>query len=227
MNRPKIVMHNSVSLDGAFIGFEVDIGQHYSIARAYWINMILTGSRTVVTGIEIYEKAPPSEEESDLVKPEKGSGIPYWVVPDTGGVTQGLLHIIRRSEFCRDVILLVSEKTSRKFIDYLEERHYDYLVCGQDKVDLATALNWLSEKYAVDILMVDAGPTLNRVLLKHGLVDEISLLVHPVVVGSSSDKLLNHLTNVIAGIKLELLESTDSDNGTVLLRYRVIRESYL
>lgn len=225
MNRPRIVMHNSVSLDGSFVGFEVDIGQHYSIARDYWANMTLTGSRTVVKGFEIYEKDPPPEEESDLVEPEKGPGIPYWVVPDTGGITQGLLHIARRSDFCRDVILLVSETTSREFIDYLEERHYDYLVCGQDKVDLAKALDWLSEKYGVDILMVDAGPTLNRVLLEQGLVDEISLLVHPVIVGGSSDNLLNHLTDVVDGIKLELLESTDSDNGAVLLHYRVIRKS--
>ena len=224
MNRPKIVMHDSVSLDGSFVGFEGDMGQHYSLARDYWAHMMLIGSRTVVTGIEIYEKNPPREEESDYIKPDKGPGMPYWVVPDTGGITRGLLHISRRSDFCRDVILLVSEKTSREFIDYLEKRHYDYLVCGEEKVNFVTALDWLSEKYGVEMIMVDSGPTLNRVLLEQGLVDEISLLVYPVLVGGSSNKLLNYLTDTAGGIKLEMIESTESGNGTVLLHYKVIHD---
>ena len=86
------------------------------------------------------------------------------------------------------------------------------------------ALNWLVEKYGVETMMVDAGPTLNRVLLQQGLLDEISLLVHPVLVGGTSDKLLSHITDSAEGINLKLMESSQPGNGTVLLHYKVIRQ---
>ena len=65
MKKPKLVMHNSVSLDGSFVGFESDIGQHYSLARDYLTYMMLLGSRTIVTGLETYDGFDP-EKESDL-----------------------------------------------------------------------------------------------------------------------------------------------------------------
>ncbi len=262
MSRPKIVMHNSVSLDGSFVGFEVNIGRHYEAARAYWTKttliglmhnsvsldgssagfgsdvgqhqgvvraswtkMMLTGSRTVVTGIETYQKDRPPEEKSDFSRPDKGAAAPYWVVPDTQGITQGLLHLCRRSEFCRDVILLISRKTGEQFVSYLEERNYDYLVCGEEKVDFARAFDWLSDKYGVETVMVDSGPTLNRVLLEQGLMNEISLLVHPILVGNPGNRLLSDLAGARTPVKLQLLDSSQAGAGTVMLRYKVVYET--
>ena len=49
----------------------------------------------------------------------------YWVIPDTRGVLKGLLHVLRRFEYCRDVIILVSERTGADYVAYLDERDYD------------------------------------------------------------------------------------------------------
>ncbi len=225
MSRTKIIMHNSVSLDGSFVGFEVDMGQHYGVAQAYWSQMMLTGSRTVVTGIETYHKDRPPEEKSDFSKPDKGPVAPHLVVPDTGGITQGLLHLCRRSEFCRDVILLISRNTGEQFVSYLEERDYDYLVCGEEKVDFARAFDWLSAKYGVETVMVDSGPTLNRVLLEQRLIDEISLLMHPILVGNPGNRLLSDLAGARTPMKLQLLDSSQAGAGMVLLRYKVLYET--
>jgi len=225
MKRPKIVMVNSVSLDGSFIGFSVDLGLHYSLNREYSKFMTLSGSQTVVPGVREYSEGnPPAEEQSDFIKPDKAPGIPYFVVVDSGGITRGLLHLLRRADYFRDVIVLTSKKAGWEFIDYLEKRHYDYFVCGEEKVDLIKALDSLVEKYSVETMMVDAGPTLNRVLLEQRLLDEISLLVHPVLVGGTSNKCLYQLTESVKGIKLELLKSSQHGQGTVLLRYKVVYE---
>ncbi|MFC1894149.1 dihydrofolate reductase family protein, partial [Chloroflexota bacterium] len=67
------------------------------------------------------------------------------------------------------------------------------------------------------------GPMLNGLLLGRGLIDEISLLVFPFLVGTKSDKLLAHLNFEIQNVNLELLTCEDLDRGHVLLRYKVLR----
>ncbi len=61
-----------------------------------------------------------------------------------------------------------------------------------------------------------AGPELAQLALKAGLVDELQLVIFPVVVGGGKRFLPDELT-----LKLELLESRAFDAGVVVLRYQV------
>ena len=220
---PKIIMHNSVSLDGSFIAFDVDMELHYQTASRYQADANLIGSNTIKTGIEIYGGEIPQENEADFAKPERDQALPYWVIVDTKGIAQGLLHTCRSFEFCRDVIVLISQQTSRNYVNYLTERNYDYLVCGNESVDYEKALSALNTKYGIQTILIDSGPTLNGLLLGRGLIDEISLLVSPVLVGKKSDRLLAHLNLESQNVNLELLTCEDLDKGHVLLRYKVLR----
>lgn len=222
MKRPKIIMHNSVSLDGSFTNFDVNMGLHYQIARRYEADAHLIGSNTIKTGIDIYSGEIPPENESDFIKPNRDAGLPYWVIVDTKGITKGLLHTCRSFEFCRDVIVLVSNKTNEDYINYLKERSYDYLICGNEHIDFEKACSVLSGKYGVRTILVDSGPMLNGVLLNIGLIDEMSLLVFPILVGGKSDKLLTYLNMGNQNVHLELLAHEYLDEGTMLLRYKVL-----
>ena len=219
----KTIMHNSVSLDGSFINFDVDMGLHYQIASKLKPDAHLIGSDTVTAGIELYGGEIPSEKEADLVKPKRSAGLPYWVIVDSKGKTKGLLHTCRSFEFCKDVIVLISQKTGTSFIDYLKERSYDYLMCGDTHIDFGKAYKALTEKYGIRKIMVDSGPTLNGVLLDRGLIDEISLLIFPVLVGKRSDKLLAQLNTGTRNVNLKLLEHESLDKGLVSLRYQVLK----
>ena len=144
----EVILRNSISLDGSLTNFKPNMGLHYQIAGKYRPDAHLIGSNTIKTGIELYGEGVPPEEETDHKKPTRDSNLPYWVIPDTKGVLKGLLHTCRRFELCRDLVILVSERTPRDYIDHLEERNYDHHVVGEDHVDLKASLDLLIRKSA-------------------------------------------------------------------------------
>ena len=212
----KVILHNSISLDGSFLNFEVNMELHYRIAGNYKSDAHLIGSKTAKTGIEMYGGAPP-EKKKDFMKPRKENGLPYWGIPDTKGILKGMLHAYRRFEFCRDVIVFVSEKTPKDYINHLEERDYDYHVVGKEKVNLKKALRILSTQYNVKTVLIDTGRELNSMLLNQGLVNEISLLISPELLGKQAEYLFSEVSGAI---KLEKAKCTIYDDY-IWLVYKV------
>lgn len=215
----EIIVHNSISLDGSLVDFEVNMGLHYQIAGQYNADAHLIGSNTIKAGVEMYGELPP-EEKSDFIKPERDGALPYWVILDTKGICQGLLHACRKFEYCRDVIVLISRATPKEYIKYLTERNYNYHVMGRVQVDLPKALALLVDNYKVKTILTDTGSTLGGVLLNQGLVKEISLLVHPVIVGQKAHYIFR---DVASHLKLKNDKSEVLDGGYLWLVYQVVK----
>ena len=215
---PKVIIHNSVSLDGSLTGFEPNMGLHYEIAGGYESKVHLIGSHTILAGIELYSEGVPPEEEIDFKKPERDKSLPFWVIPDTRAKLKGLLHTCRRFEFCRDVVVLVSEATPEEYLEHLKERNYTYHVVGTDHVDLHESLLLLSSEYKVKKVLTDTGRILGNLLLQQGFVSELSLLVHPVIVGRKSYNIFGDINENI-GLKLHKKEFLSG--GYVWLVYKI------
>jgi len=64
------------------------------------------------------------------------------------------------------------------------------------------------------------SPTLVRSLLDLGLVDELTLLIHPVVAGGRRKKLF---TDDTALTRLELIEAQPTSSGVIIASYRPVR----
>lgn len=220
--KPRVIVHNSISLDGSFVGFEPDIRMHYKIAAGFKAQVHLVGSGTAKKGIELYGGAS-DEEEGDFIRPKRDKSYPYFVIPDSRGILHGILHMMRRSEYCRDVIVLVSEKTPKKYLEYLKKRDYDYHIIGKVKVDLRKALEMLNKDYHVNTVMVDSGKILVDHLLDEDLVDELSLLIHPVVVGKLSDNLFALLDkrDNLSLIRSKVIENKEFHSKYILTHYRI------
>jgi 2,5-diamino-6-(ribosylamino)-4(3H)-pyrimidinone 5'-phosphate reductase len=98
-------------------------------------------------------------------------------------------------------------------------------VVGGDRVDLASALPALADRYGIRAVRVDAGGTLNGQLLRAGLVDEVSVIVAPALAdphGSQPVRLFDGLTG--SGTRrLVLVDVRQLRGDHVWLRY-VLRE---
>lgn len=215
---PKIIIHNSISIDGSLTNFEPNMGLHYQIAASYKPDIHLIGSNTIKKGIELYGDGVPKEEKKDFEKQIRDKNLPYWVIIDTRGILKGFLHTCRSFEFCKDVIVLVSEKTPKTFMTYLKDRNYDYHIVGKDQVDLVKAIELLSNKYKVKTILTDTGRILGNILLNQGLVSEISLLVHPIIIGNNG---YNMFSDVDKNIKLKLIKKKTLEKEYLWLVYSI------
>lgn len=179
---PRVILHNAVSLDGMIDGFPVDLEQYYELVSTWKEDATLAGSDTF---LKAASEAPP-EDESALLPPrvDPNDRRPILAVPDSRGRIR-FWHYLRSLPYWRGFVALCSRSTPQEYLCYLKERHIDIIIAGEDHVDLRAALAELSSRYGVKVLRVDAGGTLNGVLLSQGLVSELSVLVYPCLVGGS------------------------------------------
>jgi 2,5-diamino-6-(ribosylamino)-4(3H)-pyrimidinone 5'-phosphate reductase len=217
---PKVIIYNSVSVDGAIKDFDINIGLHYEVLGRIGADAILAGSSTVKTGIEFFVKDVPLEQPSDFAKPKNdfNDKRSIWVIADSKGILKGLLHIFRRSEYTKDVKLLVTNQTSKEYLNYLKIRNYDFIVAGDDHVDFSLALEELEERYGLKTVVTDTGGILASVLLDRKLVDEVQLLISPQIVGNKATNLFRTLTQ---DVRLELVRHQTINKSHVLLIYKV------
>ena len=219
---PKVIVYNSVSIDGAIKDFDVDIALHYELLGRLNADALLAGSNTAKTGIEMFMKTVPPEESSDFVKPDVSEDDErlLWVIPDSKGILKGLLHVHRKSGYAKDIIVLVSKTTPKTYIEYLEQRNYDYIVAGKRQVDLRLALEELNKRFGVKTVVTDSGGVLASALLDAGLVDEVHLLFAGHIVGQKSVNLFRTLNQ---SVKLKLQKAEILRGDHVLLAYKVIK----
>jgi 2,5-diamino-6-(ribosylamino)-4(3H)-pyrimidinone 5'-phosphate reductase len=123
-------------------------------------------------------------------------------------------------------VALVSESTPREYLDYLEKRHIGYIISGDDHVDLREALEELYARFGVETVRTDSGGTLNGVLLKAGLVDEVAIYIEPCLVGGMSTRTIFRSSEPVPeedAIRLRLKNLESLDGGVALLHYEVVK----
>ena len=177
---PRVILHNAVSLDGRIDGFPIDLQQYYELIAAWKEDATLAGSETFLKAAS----EAPSEDESAFVSPkvDPSDQRALLVIPDSRGRIR-TWHYLRSLPYWRHFVALCSKSTPQDYLHYLNERHIEYIIAGEDHVDLRMALEELYSCYAVRVVRVDAGGILNGLLLRQGLVSEVSILIYPSLVG--------------------------------------------
>jgi len=179
--KPKVILHNSTSLDGRISGFIPDVGLYYELAAHWQEDATLTGCDTLLAAVE----EAPGEEATDDGDGFPESELPLLVVTDSRGRIDDWEYW-RRQPYWRDVVVFCTDSSPADYLSRLATEGIEHIVTGGDRVDLSAALEELNLRWSVATVRVDSGGTLNGALLRQGLVDEVSVLIEPVLVGGET-----------------------------------------
>lgn len=223
--KPKVILHNAVSVDGRMDQLSIDMGLFYGIASKWKEDATLVGSNTMLSAASNVSPEEETTFEPPLVDPKDRR--PLLVVPDSRGRIR-FWHAARAWGYWRDVVVLCSGSTPKKYLDYLEKRYVRYIVAGEVKVDLRKALDILTRRFGVKTVRVDSGGTLNGALLRSGLVDEVNVLITPTLVGGASARSLfiaPDLESAKGIVKLDLIKTKKLAGDVLWLRYDVVKKN--
>jgi 2,5-diamino-6-(ribosylamino)-4(3H)-pyrimidinone 5'-phosphate reductase len=171
--RPYVVAHVAVSLDGATTGFRPDPARFDQLAATFREDATLSGADTVLAregALATVPRSGPAPDRPLLAVVDGRARVRQWAA-------------LRESGRWSDVLALHAEDTPARPAD----RGVPEVVAGRGRVDLAAALRALGARGAGQV-RVDSGGALIGALLAAGLLDEISLLVHPLWSGGRAPR---------------------------------------
>jgi riboflavin biosynthesis pyrimidine reductase len=122
------------------------------------------------------------------------------------------------------ILHLTSRAAPAEYLAFLRRERIPYLVDGEAHVDVRTALPKLSAVLGLRVIRLWGGGTLNGVMFRHRLVDEVHQIVQPVVIGGAATPTLVDCADLQPGedpAVLRLLNARTEDAGYVWLHYRV------
>lgn len=113
------------------------------------------------------------------------------------------------------IIEVVLEDAPREYLAYLRDVGVSYVFAGNGEMDLPQALDKLRELFGIRRLLLEGGSVINGAFIREGVVDELSLVVAPLI-GGAGDKPLFDGSTVV---DFELKETKVCDGGVVWMNY--------
>ena len=164
-----VVAQLAVSLDGVASGFDVDLARFYALASLWQEDVTLVGADTIL-----------AQEPDVLAAPRRGPRAdgPLLAVVDSRARVHSW-DALRDLGYWSDVLALYADQSPPRPPGATTRE----LVTGYEQVDLAEILTVLGKRGAQTV-RVDSSGALLRACLELDLIDELALLVHPLLVGS-------------------------------------------
>ena len=235
MNRPYIICHMVTSIDGKvtgeFLSSPASVKAceiYYEINRNLKSNGFICGRITMessFTGgyypdLTKFKPVKPDPVRMDfMLDKEYMSGF-YAVAFDTNGKLGWKLNKIIDPDGDpgydgAQIIEVLSENVDERYLGYLEKMEIPYIFAGKDKIDVELALFKLKNIVGIDTLLLEGGSIINGAFQRANAIDEISLIVAPVV----ADKDDKPLFMDSAVWDFELINSYVKD-GVLVMNYK-------
>jgi len=222
MSRPYIICHMMSSIDGridcAMTAQIKGVDEYYKTLDSLNTPARLSGRITAELEMALPGKFNPEKKDifgKEFFSKKKDSEL-LEIIVDTNGV----LLWDEDTKYEKHHLIITSEKVTKEYLSYLDNKKISYIVCGKEKIDLKKAMEILYKEFNVKRLAVVGGPLINSSFLDCGILDEISLLIGLGIDGRKG------MPGVFDGFnmehpvtKLKFKESKNFESGAVWLRY--------
>jgi 2,5-diamino-6-(ribosylamino)-4(3H)-pyrimidinone 5'-phosphate reductase len=224
---PRVIIHNAISIDGRIDWFTADIERFYELTSSWNEDATLAGSDTLISAYKDNLDTDDTESSATSTEIDMDDARPILIVPDSRGKIR-IWHLLRKEPYWKGIVALCSQSTPESYLDYLKKKHINYIVAGDDYVDYRKALEEVNSRYGVNTVRVDSGGTLNGRLIRDGLVNEISVLIHPCLVGGSTPHSFFRapdLTTADGVVQVKIINIQRLDGDLLWVRYEVMKEA--
>jgi riboflavin biosynthesis pyrimidine reductase len=229
MTRPRVICHMMASVDGRIVteGWPLSAEgrkQYELIHATYEPDGWLCGRKTMqlhfASGVRRDTQVAREyggAGRDDFVAPGEHSSFAFVVDP------RGKLRWESSDIDGDHVVAICNDRVSDEYLAALREHGVSYILAGSSDVDLPLALDRIGERFGVRTLMLEGGGGINGSMLRAGLIDEVSVLVAPVVDGRVGAASLFDVEGTSMSPRRLALESVEQRADDVLwLRYRVV-----
>ena len=198
MNKPYVILHMLISLDGKITGeyMNTDIAgalceEYYRINRAYKADAFACG-RITMEGSFTHGAKP------DLL-PYQGVKMPhedhvakqsdyYAVSVDPHGRLGWYGSEILDEDPGYDkahIIEVLTEDIQDEYLAFLQAKGISYIFCGKEKIDVGVMNEKLYSLFGIKKLMLEGGGLTDSLFLDEDCIDELSLVLIPLVDGGA------------------------------------------
>ena len=234
MNRPYIICHMVTSLDGKVTGeflsnpaSESACEIYYDINRKTKSNGFICGRITMEGSFtggyfpDLSEYKPvefPLGRKRDYI-PGDMSGF-YAVAFDPKGKLGWKSNKLIDPDGDpgydgAQIIEVLSEQADDRYLSYLMEMEIPFVFAGENEIDIDLALFKLKNIVGADTLLLEGGSILNGAFQRADVIDELSLVVAPIVADNNDKPLFTNST--ISDFKLI---KSEAQNGNLILNYK-------
>ena len=234
MNRPKIICHILQSVDGNIDGsfFSLPetmpaLREFSRIREEYACDAVISGA---VTASEIYANSladdlPEVPEAYPRTDWQAAKADKYAVIIDSQGTVHWQSGMVERRGGKMHVVTILQENVSDAYIAHLRQAGVSYVFAGKDSLDVPLAVRKLKEQFGIEKMLLSGGGVVDWAFLQSGLIDEISLVIPPVIDGGTGPASAfddsafaeNHRPKALALIGVQRL-----DGDCIWLRYKAI-----
>jgi len=138
----------------------------------------------------------------------------------------GIEYFVKKTKF----IYLVTNNKEHPAFQYKDNENIAILYY-EDKIDFRDLFYQLKNKYGIESMAIQSGGTLNSTLLREKLIDKLSIVITPALIGGKETSTLidgeslqtfDDLKNIKA---LKLIENKTLNDSYINLTYEVINET--
>lgn len=227
MNRPETTLFMLVSVDGKIStgdndtmdvdkdypeinGIKDGLQQYYDIEQTTDLYSLNSGRVMAKMGI------------NDKVDEPQKTPVSFIVIDDSHLTEKGVLYLTKK---CQKVFLTTANKNHPALnikVDNLEVINYE------DKIDFKNFFEKLKTNWNIEKITIQTGGTLNSILLREGLIDHLSIIMAPCLIGGNNTSTLIdgeslHSENDLLKIKpLKLIDCEKLKDSYLLLKYDVL-----